>query len=118
MSDSIAPRRFSVLAALLAVVGLALLAGIIPSGAVLDRWVAQELKARARRDLEMAPALLTPRDSALHDAMMMHAKDMAHAPALAAAVGGADRLRAVALAEPAARALSYAPVLVGPDGRV
>lgn len=120
MPSNVAPRApgVSLHLALLGLVALAFLAGIVPAGVVLDRWLARELATRARQDLAMAPGLLSARDAALHDAMMMHAKDLAHAPALEAALRAGDRARAAGWTESAARALNYAPVLVGPGGAV
>ncbi|MEW5930072.1 MAG: ATP-binding protein [Gemmatimonadota bacterium] len=103
-------------AALLALVAAAFLAGIVPAGATLDRWVGRELEARVRADLALAPRLLADRNAAVGDAIMMHAKDVAHAPGLAEAVAAGDRAAAVRRADEVARSFDSHPVLVGPDG--
>ena len=106
----------SLQAALLDLIAAALLAGIVPAWFVLDRWMAREIEARAWRDVELAPALLADRNRAVGDALMMHAKDVAHAPALVAALTQRDRDRAVRAADQAARALQQNPILVNESG--
>lgn len=102
--------------ALLALVAAAFLAGMVPAGMVLERWVARELEARVRADLALAPRLLADRNAAVGDAVMMHAKDVAHAAALAPAVAGGDRAAAVRAAEDVARTFHSGGVVAGPDG--
>lgn len=98
-------------------VGAALLAGLIPAGVVLDRRLAAALERRARDDLALAPQLFADRVAATSDALMMHAKDLAHAPGLAAAVAAGDRVRAIRLVEDARTTLGGGDaVLVGPSG--
>ncbi|HEU0079639.1 MAG TPA: hypothetical protein VFQ76_18420, partial [Longimicrobiaceae bacterium] len=109
------PRGVSLQVALLALVAAAFLAGIVPAGLTLERWVARELEARVRADLALAPRLLADRNAAVGDAIMMHAKDVAHAPGLAAAVASGDRAAAVRGADEVARSFDSHPVLVGPD---
>ena len=103
--------------ALLASTTLALLAGIIPAGVVLDRQLAAALEARARADLELAPRVLADRSAASADAMMMHAKELSHVPQLADALARGDRA-ALGRALDASRALvgEALPVVVGPKG--
>lgn len=114
------PRRFgaSLRAALLALVAVAFLAGILPAGVVLERWLATELERRAQRDVASAPVLVATRDAALHDAMMMHAKEMAHEQAIATALRARDRDQGVVTVEASARNYHYSGVLLGPDGAV
>jgi signal transduction histidine kinase len=77
--------------ALFLVLGLALLVGFLPAGVILDRWLGAALEARARADLALAPRVLAARATARNDALMMHAKELAHDPALAAALARDDR---------------------------
>ncbi|MEO7084765.1 MAG: ATP-binding protein [Gemmatimonadaceae bacterium] len=108
---------FNLQRAILGAVVAALLAGIVPAGFVLDRRLAAALEQRARDDLELAPQLFRDRTAASADAMMMHAKELAHLPGLADAVAAGDRLRAIRLVDDAHATLGggYA-VLVGPRG--
>jgi signal transduction histidine kinase len=112
--------RFSVSiqTAVLALVAVALLAAVVPAGLFLDRWLARELEARAWRDVALAPAILADRNVAIGDALMMHAKEVAHSPELVAALVGRDPERAMRVVQDAARALNHMPLLVGPDGAV
>lgn len=110
------PGGISLQAALLSLVAAAFLAGIVPAGMMLERWVARELEARVRADLALAPRLLADRNAAVGDAMMMHAKDVAHAPGLAEAVAARDREAAVGQAEAVARTFDSRAVVVGSDG--
>jgi two-component system, NtrC family, sensor kinase len=110
------PRGVPLQLALLALVAAAFLAGIVPAGVMLERWVARELESRVRADLALAPRLLADRNAAVGDAVMMHAKDVAHAPGLGAAVAGGDRAGAVRAAEDVARTFHSGGVVVGPDG--
>jgi signal transduction histidine kinase len=118
MSEPVAGRSVSISlqAALLLLLGIALLAGIIPAGIVLDRWLAKEVEARARHDIELAPAILADRDRAVSDALMMHAKDVAHTPALVTALGQGNREQALRIADGAARAMQRSAVLVDATG--
>lgn len=105
--------------ALLAVILLALLAGLIPAGASLHRRLERELIARARAELAVAPRVLADRDAAIAAAMMMHAKEVASAPALAAAVARRDRAVAERLVADAAESLGDADgILVLRSGEV
>lgn len=76
--------------ALLAVLAVALLAGLVPAGVVLDWQLVQDLERQAREDLLVAPALLADRNAASADALMMRAKDLAHAAGLATALARDD----------------------------
>ncbi len=75
--------------ALAGTVAIAILAGLVPAGIVLDRRLVASLEERARSDLELAPRLLADRNFTYSDAIMMHAKEFAHAPGLADALAGA-----------------------------
>jgi signal transduction histidine kinase len=109
-------RTLTLQRALLATVGLAILAGIVPAGIALDRRLAAALEARARADLSLAPRVLADRNVASADAMMMRAKDFAHAPGLAEAVEGSDRGRALALAESSRTSFTGAAVIIDTAG--
>jgi two-component system, NtrC family, sensor kinase len=102
--------------ALLVLVAAAFLAGIVPAGMMLERWVAGELESRVRADLALAPRLLADRIATVCDAVMMHAKDVAHAPSLGALMAGGDRAAAVRAAEDVARTFRSGGVVIGPDG--
>ena len=104
--------------ALLLLVAIAFLAGILPAGVLLDRWLARELEARAQRDLATAPSLVAARDAALHDAMMMHAKELAHDPSLASALRAGDLQQAATVVESAARSYNYHGVLLASSSAV
>jgi signal transduction histidine kinase len=102
-------RKISLPQALIALVGGALLLGLVPAGVALDRRLAAELKREARADLAMAPKILADRLAARSDALMMRAKELADAPGLGEAVAAGDRPRALELARAA---------ISGPDERV
>jgi signal transduction histidine kinase len=118
MSEPAVKRSISISlqAALLALIGLALLAGVVPAGIRLDRWVAREVEVRAWRDVELAPAIFADRNRAVGDALMMHAKDVAHTPALVAALAQRDRAQAQRVADDAARVMQHSAVLVDGTG--
>ncbi len=103
--------------ALLLLIGTALLAGIVPAGVVIDRWLAREVEARARDDLAQAPRLLADRNLALAATMVMHAKEVARAPGLAAALARGDRAAAVRAVEAARDGFGDAAVLVTATGQ-
>ncbi|HET7373204.1 MAG TPA: ATP-binding protein [Gemmatimonadaceae bacterium] len=109
--------RLTLQRAIIGALAAALLAGIVPAGIVLDRRLAAALEQRARDDLALAPRLFADRVAATSDAMMMHAKDLAHAPGLAEAVASGDRALAIRLVEDARATLGGGDaVLVGPNG--
>ena len=87
--------------AILGAIVAALLAGIIPAGFALDRRLAAALDQRARDDLALAPQLFNDRTASTADALMMHAKDLAHLPGLADAVASGNRLLAIRLVDAA-----------------
>jgi signal transduction histidine kinase len=101
--------------ALLALVALTVVSGVVPTGLLLERWLARELEERAWRDAALAPGLFADRTRAVGDALMMRAKDLAHAPELVAAVLRDDGERARRIVDEAARALGYRGVLVAAD---
>jgi signal transduction histidine kinase len=109
-------RSLTLQRALLATVGLAILAGIVPAGIALDRRLANALEARARTDLALAPRVLADRSAANSDAMMMHAKDFAHADGLADALLQHDRVRALAVAEASRASVGEIAVIVDAAG--
>ena len=94
--------------ALLAVILLALVAGLVPAGASLHRRLEEELLARTRAELAVAPRVLADREAAISDAMMMHAKEVASAPPLSAAVRRGDRREAERLVATSAKSLGDA----------
>jgi signal transduction histidine kinase len=109
-------RSLSVQSAVLALLGVALLAGVLPAGLVLERWLARELEARARRDVDLAPAILADRNAAIGDALMMHAKDVAATRELGDALAAGDTERAQRLVRDAAGALNHGAVLTDRAG--
>jgi signal transduction histidine kinase len=94
--------------ALLLLIAIALLAGLVPAGIALHGRIERELVDRARAELAVAPRVLADRNAAIADAMMMHAKEVAAIPELAAALARGDRARAVRLASAAAVSLGDA----------
>ena len=109
--------RLTLQRAIVGALGAALLAGIVPAGIALDRRLAAALERRARDDLALAPRLFADRVAASSDALMMHAKDLAHVPGLAQAVASGDRVQAIRLVEQARTTLGGGDaVLVGPNG--
>ena len=108
---------FTIQRALLATVGLAILAGMIPAGISLDRRLANALQERAREDLSLAPRVLADRNVANADMMMMHAKDFAHVDGLADALARNDRAGTLEVVDRARTSLSLTAIVVGPDGK-
>ncbi len=105
-------KGLSTQTALLALVATALFAGVVPAGLLVEQGLARELERQVRLGLEAAPAVLASRDAALGDAVMMHAKDLAHEPAISAALLQRDRAAAARAVEGATRSLAYRPLLV------
>lgn len=101
--------------ALLAFVTLVLAAALLPAGFVLESRLAAVFADRARLDLASAVGMLTDRTAASSDAMMMYAKEVAHTPALAAAVRAGDRARARGVLEQARDSYGVSGVLVVGD---
>jgi signal transduction histidine kinase len=103
--------------ALMGLVVLVLLVGLVPAGFLLDHRLVAALEQGVQDDLASAPLVLRSRWEALAGARMMHAKEMATNPALAAAVGGGDTGSAVSMATQIAGGFAgESPVLVGPGG--
>ncbi len=92
-------RRVPLNTVLLAAIVLTILVGLVPAGIVLDRRIAEALVERARADLQLAPRVLNDRNAAYSDALMMHAKELAHVPGLAAAVARGDRPTTISIVE-------------------
>jgi two-component system NtrC family sensor kinase len=101
--------------ALLALIAIVLLAGLLPAAIAVDRRLAAALEEQTRQELALAPALLADRRAAQSDALMMHAKDLASASDLTAALASGERGRAARVLE-GVTALGGEAVLVGPQG--
>ncbi|MFN9310654.1 sensor histidine kinase [Gemmatimonas sp.] len=86
MTPPAASRHVPLNRALLTVIASAMLVGVVPAGIALDRELARGLVERARDDLQRAPRILADRNTAIADAMMMHAKELAHQEGLIDAV--------------------------------
>ncbi|MCA0375551.1 MAG: HAMP domain-containing histidine kinase [Gemmatimonadetes bacterium] len=83
-------RQVPLTRVLVAVIAGAMLVGFVPAGMALDRELARGLVDRARDDLQRAPRILADRNTAIADAMMMHAKELAHQRGLIDAVALRD----------------------------
>ena len=105
--------------ALIGAIALAILVGLVPAGIALDRRLAAALEQKARADLELAPRLLADRSAAYADAMMMHAKEFAHAPGLAVALQTGDTAAVLRVIEQARASLGTSlPLIVAGNGRM
>jgi signal transduction histidine kinase len=93
--------KISLLPALLLLLAGVLLVAFVPAGVLLDRRLQAELERAAREELAVAPRLIGDRNAARSDALMMHAKDLASAPAVVAAFAASDEASAVRAAEEA-----------------
>lgn len=102
--------------ALFALIGVSLIAGLVPAGLVLDRRVESEIEDRARTDLTPAPRVMADRESMAADAMMMHAKDLTSGSDLVAAFASGSRERVTSILEAAALVEGEEPLAVGADG--
>ncbi len=89
---------------------------LVPAGIALDRRLSSELERKARDDLAMAPKIMADRNATVGSALMMHAKEMAQAEGMAAALASADTGRASRLAEAARVDELEEIILVGPEG--
>jgi two-component system, NtrC family, sensor kinase len=105
-------RKPSLQRTLLALIGVALVAGLVPAGVVLDRRLAQELESRAREDLAGAPSLLREHHAAVSEALGMYAREIANTPGLPAALVGGDRYGAMRMVEASSGAYWKEPVLL------
>ena len=101
---------------MLASLVLAILVGTVPAGIALHARLSSALLERAQRDLSVAPRVLSDRSIAMGDALMMHAKELAHDARLSAAVMRGDRAAAMLALVPQRDAIANGiPVVVGPD---
>jgi len=91
--------KISLQPALLLLLGGVVLVALIPGGLLLDRRLALELEQAARDELAVAPRVIADRNTARSGALMMHAKDIAAAPAVVAAFRAGDAETAVLAAE-------------------
>lgn len=103
--------------ALVLLVVAVLLAGSVPVGLALDRRLAAALEEKAAADLALAPVLLADRLASSADMRMMHAKDVAATPALAAALLAGDTVEAARVTADAPRGALELPILVDSEGR-
>jgi len=104
--------------ALIGLIGVALLAGLVPGGIVLSRRLAAAIEDIVRADLTSAPRLLADRESMSADMLAMHARDLAGVPGLGEALAARDRGAAVRLVERAATAPGERPVLIDRAGQL
>jgi len=104
--------------ALFALIGVALVAGLLPAGLVLDRRVATEIEKKARADLAPAPRVMIDREHMAADAMMMHAKDLAGTRDLMPAFAERHGEQVAALLTAVPLANGEEPLAVGADGSV
>lgn len=102
--------------ALLLAVGTALLAGIVPTGLLLDRALARELEGRARVELSMATEILADRYSNTSDALMMRAKDVAGGAAVREALLASDPQRALTAADATRDSFGDGAIVVDAQG--
>ena len=108
--------KLSLQRSLLLLIGLVLVAGLLPAGILVDRRLAEATRARARNDLSTAPLLFAETRSQSADAMMMHAKDISLAGGLAEALVRGDVPRAVELAQSARAGYGEDAVLLTANG--
>ncbi len=104
--------------ALLLTLGGTLLAALVVAGVTLDRRLAAELEADARKDLAMAKPLLIDRQSTQAEALRMHADQLAASDNLGQALALGDREGAIADADAMAEAWPESPVIVDLSGEV
>jgi signal transduction histidine kinase len=109
-------RTISLRQAWIALIGGALLLGLVPGGIALERRLASELEHQARADLAMTPRILEDRDAGRSDALMMRAKEVAEADGLAAAVASGRRDDALRIARAGVTGPDEEAVVVGSDG--
>lgn len=109
-------RPLSFQRTLLVLIGLAVLAGTVPAGLVLDRWLAGALEARARADLAASPRMLADRNAAIGVAMVMEAEAIASNPDLSRALMSGDRNAAREVLATSQATAGEGALLVGRDG--
>ena len=102
---------------LMALVAVALFAGLIPLALILDQRLAAALEQKAREDLELAPLVLGSRVADLAGGRMMHAKELGATPGLAVALANGDTERARGLLGAAPAYPGERPLLVDTGGR-
>jgi signal transduction histidine kinase len=109
-------RPLSFQRTLLVLIGLAVLAGTVPAGLVLDRWLTGALEARARADLAASPRMLADRNAAIGMAMVMEAEALAGSPDLSRALMSGDRNAAREVLATSQATAGEGVLLVGRDG--
>ena len=102
--------------ALIGLVVVVLLAGFLPVGLALERRLEDALQRKAMDDLALAPRILADRFAASADMRMMHAKDVAQAPGVAAALMEGDVEAATRAVEAAPRGALEQPILIDASG--
>jgi len=102
--------------AILLFVGTVLVVGLLPAGLLMDRGVSTALEEAVRQDLWHVPAVVEERWTALGSARMMHAKELASLPGLAAAMAAGAGEEAQRLVRAAPSYPLEAPVLVDASG--
>jgi signal transduction histidine kinase len=112
-----APPAVPLRAVLLFAIVLVLLVSFGSAGVVIDRRLERMLIDRARDGLALAPRILADRQTATGDALMMHAKELAHAPGLAELLARGARERARDVAERARNGYADEAVLVAGDAQ-
>jgi signal transduction histidine kinase len=100
------------------VIAVALLAGLVPAGLVLDRRLQSAIQDQVRADLELAPRLWQDRENMSGQMIAMHANAVASTPGLAEALMQRDESRAMELAaQTAAGNEGERPIVVGGEGQ-
>jgi signal transduction histidine kinase len=102
---------------LFVLIAAVIVAALVPAGLTLERQLGDAIEATTRSDLESAPALVAERRRSISDAMMMHAKEIAEAPGLAAALVRGDTAEALRLVEEARGDYGEEAVLLTLGGR-
>lgn len=100
------------------VIAVALLAGLVPAGLVLDRRLQTAIQDQVRADLELAPGLWQDRENMSGQMIAMHANAVASTPGLADALMRRDEDRAMELAaQTAAGNEGERPIVVSGEGQ-
>jgi signal transduction histidine kinase len=102
--------------ALLLLITVALIAGIVPAGVLIDQRLAREIESRARGDLAQAPRLLGDYDMAIAEGLRMHAKEVARSPGVLRALRAGNRSAGVRAATDARGGFGDRTVLVTAGG--
>ncbi len=98
--------------ALLVIIVFILAVVAAPAAAILDHRLAAILVRRAHDELAAAPRVFADQRAALSEAMMMHAKELAHVPGLAAFMQTGDREHAQRLVDRARQGYADDAILV------